>query len=265
MGRVASQITSLTIVYPTVYSDADQSKHQSSASLAFVWGIQRDRWIPRTKGQLRGNVSIWWRHHECVQAPAPIDVSPQNEIDEKYFLSFCVNSAFLMVVNRKHSKANHQTEIFANITKLGFMLISMWTAPNVLWKTASAMLKRQKWVIGSLYVFDSARRYIPIYIVPKKKWFWQATLELFYTLLMDRLSAPCPNTPDLKTGKMHTFIRIVKPIQTRLNFHILVLRQKYLMGIRSTAWLLIPWLIASSEALLILLRWINVNPSMEKY
>ena len=43
-----------TVVYSTVYSDADQSKHQSSASLAFVWGIHRDRWIPRTKGQLRG-------------------------------------------------------------------------------------------------------------------------------------------------------------------------------------------------------------------
>ena len=56
MGTVASQITSLTIVYTTVYSDADQSKHQSSASLAFVWGIHRDRWIPRTKGQLRGKM-----------------------------------------------------------------------------------------------------------------------------------------------------------------------------------------------------------------
>ena len=41
MGTVASQITSRTIVYTTVYSDADQSKHQSSASLAFVWGIHR--------------------------------------------------------------------------------------------------------------------------------------------------------------------------------------------------------------------------------
>ena len=38
---VASQITSLTIAYPTVYSGADQRKHQSSASLAFVRGIQR--------------------------------------------------------------------------------------------------------------------------------------------------------------------------------------------------------------------------------
>ena len=41
MGTTASQITSLTIVYSTVYSDADQRKHQSSASLDFVLGIHR--------------------------------------------------------------------------------------------------------------------------------------------------------------------------------------------------------------------------------
>ena len=54
MTTMVSQITSLTVVYSAVYSDIDQIKHQSSASLAFVWGIHRDRWIPRTKGQLRG-------------------------------------------------------------------------------------------------------------------------------------------------------------------------------------------------------------------
>ena len=41
MGTIASQITSLTIVYSIVYSDADQRKHQSSASLAFAQGIHR--------------------------------------------------------------------------------------------------------------------------------------------------------------------------------------------------------------------------------
>ena len=41
MGAIASQITSLTIVCSTVYSDADQRKHRSSASLAFVRGIYR--------------------------------------------------------------------------------------------------------------------------------------------------------------------------------------------------------------------------------
>ena len=41
MGAMASQITSLTIVYSIVYSGADRRKHQSSASLAFVRGIHR--------------------------------------------------------------------------------------------------------------------------------------------------------------------------------------------------------------------------------
>ena len=41
MDTIASQITSLPIVYSTVYSDADQRKHQSSASLTFVRGIHR--------------------------------------------------------------------------------------------------------------------------------------------------------------------------------------------------------------------------------
>ena len=41
MRATASQITSLTIVCWTVYSDANQRKHQSSASLAFVRGIHR--------------------------------------------------------------------------------------------------------------------------------------------------------------------------------------------------------------------------------
>ena len=41
MGSIASQITSITIVYSSVYSSADQRKHQSSASLAFVRGIRR--------------------------------------------------------------------------------------------------------------------------------------------------------------------------------------------------------------------------------
>ena len=54
MTTVASQITSLAVVYSIVYSGADERKHQSSASLAFVRGIHRDRWVPRTNGQLRG-------------------------------------------------------------------------------------------------------------------------------------------------------------------------------------------------------------------
>ena len=41
MGTIASLITSLASVYSTVHSGADQRKHQSSVSLAFVRGIHR--------------------------------------------------------------------------------------------------------------------------------------------------------------------------------------------------------------------------------
>ena len=41
MSTTASQITSLTIIYSSVCSRADQRKHQSSASLAFARGSHR--------------------------------------------------------------------------------------------------------------------------------------------------------------------------------------------------------------------------------
>ena len=41
MGVVASEITSLMIIYLIVYLGADQRKHQSSVSLSFVRGIHR--------------------------------------------------------------------------------------------------------------------------------------------------------------------------------------------------------------------------------
>ena len=85
MTTMASQITSLAVVYSAVYSDADQRKHQSSASLAFVQGIHRDRWIPRTKGQLRGKcfhlmTSSWFsrRRSECLCDLGNSSVKTQN-------------------------------------------------------------------------------------------------------------------------------------------------------------------------------------------
>ena len=41
MGAMASKITSLMIVYSTIYSDPAQRKYQSSASLALAQGIHR--------------------------------------------------------------------------------------------------------------------------------------------------------------------------------------------------------------------------------
>ena len=64
MNAMASQITGPWIVYPTVCSGAEQRKHRSSASMAFVRGIHRWPVNSSHKGLVtRKNISIWWRHH----------------------------------------------------------------------------------------------------------------------------------------------------------------------------------------------------------
>ena len=76
MSMMASQITSLTIVHSSIYTDADQRKHQSSVSLAFVRGIHRWPVNSPHKGQvtwkmfpfkdvIMGDISVpvlyvWW-------------------------------------------------------------------------------------------------------------------------------------------------------------------------------------------------------------
>ena len=72
MGAMASQITSLTSVYSTVYSGVDRRKHQSSASLDLVRGIHQ--WpvnLPAQMASNAENVSIWWRHHAPSRVPLP--------------------------------------------------------------------------------------------------------------------------------------------------------------------------------------------------
>ena len=69
VSTVASQITSLTIVYTTVYSGADQRKHQSSASLALVRGIHRWPVISPHKGPVTREIvhlmtSSWLREKQ---------------------------------------------------------------------------------------------------------------------------------------------------------------------------------------------------------
>ena len=67
MGAMASQITSLTIIYSTVYSGADQRKHQISASLAFCVGNSPGTGeFPAQRASNAENVSIWWRHHDIL-------------------------------------------------------------------------------------------------------------------------------------------------------------------------------------------------------
>ena len=76
MGTMASQITSRTIIYSTVYLGTDQRKHQSSASMAFVSGIHRwpvnspHRWTGTRKMFPFDDVimwELWWyRRHDNI-------------------------------------------------------------------------------------------------------------------------------------------------------------------------------------------------------
>ena len=72
MGAIASQITSLTIVYSTVYSDADQRKHQSSVSLAFVRGIH------------------WWPVNSPHKWPVTRKMFPFDDV----IMCWCIQTAF---------------------------------------------------------------------------------------------------------------------------------------------------------------------------
>ena len=118
MATIASQITSLTIVYSTVYSGADQRKHQSSASLAFAWGIHRGPVYFPHKGpvtrkmfpfddvimanfsmlseQMRIHTSIVSGYFQSVQCLCRLPVP------NLMFVSFNSPSAWLMIYGRFH-------------------------------------------------------------------------------------------------------------------------------------------------------------------
>ena len=73
MSLMVFQITSLTIVYSIVYSSVFQRKHQSSAPLAFEWGIHRSpvnsphKWqVTRKYFHLMTSSWEFWVYVACV-------------------------------------------------------------------------------------------------------------------------------------------------------------------------------------------------------
>ena len=72
MSAMASLLTCISIVCSIVCLGADQGKHQSSASLAFVRGSHR--WpvqSPHPRASNAENITIWWHHHGpcCHKSP----------------------------------------------------------------------------------------------------------------------------------------------------------------------------------------------------
>ena len=86
MTMLASQITSLTVVYSIVYSGVNQRKHQSSASLAFVREIHRGpvnfphKWpVTRKMFPFDDVIMMMTTVGQCMP-----EVSQRNEINDRW-------------------------------------------------------------------------------------------------------------------------------------------------------------------------------------
>ena len=64
MTTIASQITSLTVVYSVVYSGADQRNIKAPRHWPLCGEFTGTGEFPAQRASYAENVSIWWRHHD---------------------------------------------------------------------------------------------------------------------------------------------------------------------------------------------------------
>ena len=141
MGAVASQITSITIVYSTVYSDADQRKHQSSASLAFVRGIHR------------GLVNS---PHKCpvTRKMFPFDDVIMETEDQfgatRHFERFAIfRSNYLSMLHLLTHKPSYIYQ--GSVYWYGLTLITVWISnhvPSKMWDEITYPFRCNRWSLG---------------------------------------------------------------------------------------------------------------------
>ena len=111
MGAIASQITSLMIVYSTVHSDTDQRKHQNSTSLAFVrgfhWGPVNSphKWPVTRKKFPFDDIIMLWPKRVTYLLNINLDASPTVSltISQHKFMVHYFNS---LMQERRNSIAN---------------------------------------------------------------------------------------------------------------------------------------------------------------
>ena len=149
MDTIASQITSLTTVYSTVYSGADQRKHQNSALLAFVRGIHRGpvhKWPVARKMfsfddvimNSRGTIALTTK--KCMVTIFPSQVAQKSTWNFRYLLIFLFliwmmyglrlsrNSIFQDIVNTWRPKNIH-----TNFLCVCYYMIILWGFLQFIW------------------------------------------------------------------------------------------------------------------------------------
>ena len=136
MGAMASQITSLTLVYSTVYSGADKKQHKSTASLAFVRGIHRwpvdspHKW-PIARKMFPFNDVIMQRFSDYCKFHIPENLRNRHFYDDfKHFINSLATQYCLLTAM---FAPNHQVLNFtdkSHNTNTFFSWLKMCTAPN---------------------------------------------------------------------------------------------------------------------------------------
>ena len=114
MTMLASQITSLTVVYSIVYSGVIQRKHQSSASLAFVREIHR------------GPVNF------PHQWPVRRKMFPFDDVimNRYIFLSLCISVMFPWIILKGNTAIFMMTSSNGNIFRVTGHLCGEFTGPG---------------------------------------------------------------------------------------------------------------------------------------
>ena len=113
MGAITSQFTSLTIVYWTVNSGADQRNHQSPASLAFVrgihwWPVNSPHKWPVTRKMfpfddvIMGDAIGWPTTNLCPLGFVVICTHSPRKIALIVFIETWINVCFLNVSFKRH-------------------------------------------------------------------------------------------------------------------------------------------------------------------
>ena len=136
MGAMASLITSLTSVYSTVYPDADQRKHQSSASLAFVWGIHRGP-VNFTNSLL---LTLWW---DLILPHRWTYRSTISSFSTSLRAALIWQGIFIGSTSTVFSKSNHWYWLFS------WMFMANGSESN---KQCMKYTWIQSWTIGNVYV-----------------------------------------------------------------------------------------------------------------
>ena len=100
MGQMASQITGILVVNSTVWSGRDQRKHQSSASLAFVWGVHRWPVNSLLKGPVTRNMFPFGDIiMNGTNAPVPL------KLPWRIWVMICTNLSVILILTK--AQQNH--------------------------------------------------------------------------------------------------------------------------------------------------------------